>query len=200
MGKVQTFIPFLIFVNTKSILPNYQWGLLQKIYQNRQQKKQFVLKVKILVVGKNSDSRLDALIEMYLQRLKFYLNVEVVIVPDLKKNKRLSKAQLKEMEGEQILAQIDAKDELILLDESGEMFSSKGFASFLENKMIYATNQCIVFVIGGAFGFSERVYQRARKLVSLSKMTFSHQMIRLLFAEQLYRAMTIIKGEAYHHE
>lgn len=157
------------------------------------------MKVKILVVGKTSDNRLDTLITMYLQRLKFYLSVEWVVIPDLKKGKNMVQKQLQSLEGSQILAQITPKDELILLDERGKAYSSKGFASLLEHRMVYA-HRSLVFVVGGAYGFSAEVYARANGKISLSNMTFSHQMIRLLFVEQLYRAMTIIKGESYHHE
>jgi 23S rRNA (pseudouridine1915-N3)-methyltransferase len=110
----------------------------------------------------------------------------------------LSEEQQKEREGELIVQQLVAGDELILLDENGKEFSSSGFAQFLEKKMVSGIKR-VVFVIGGPYGFSAQVYQRANGKVSLSKMTFSHQMVRLIFAEQLYRAFTIIKGEPYHH-
>ena len=121
------------------------------------------------------------------------------VIPDIKNTKSLSPEQQKEREGELILQQLAPSDELILLDERGAEFTSVGFAQFLERKMLSGTKR-MIFVVGGPYGFSDRVYSRSASSLSLSKLTFSHQMVRLIFAEQLYRALTILKGEPYHHE
>ncbi|HPB05641.1 MAG TPA: 23S rRNA (pseudouridine(1915)-N(3))-methyltransferase RlmH, partial [Prolixibacteraceae bacterium] len=125
--------------------------------------------------------------------------IKEVVIPALKNTSKLSEEQQKQKEGSSILSHLQPTDELILLDERGEMFSSVAFARFVEKKMV-AGSRNMVFVIGGPYGFSEEVYARANGKVSLSAMTFSHQMVRLLFVEQFYRAMTILKGEPYHHE
>ena len=151
------------------------------------------------MVGKTTDRNLAALIDEYTNRLKFYLKLEVIVIPELKNTKNLTFEQQKELEGNLILSKIENADEVILLDEHGKQFSSIDFADFISRKL-NSVNKCMIFVVGGPYGFSKKIYQRADGQISLSKMTFSHQMIRLLFAEQLYRAMTIIKGESYHHE
>jgi 23S rRNA (pseudouridine1915-N3)-methyltransferase len=151
------------------------------------------------MVGKTTHEGLQKLIQDYHQRLTHYIGFETRIIPELKNIKNLPVNEQKEKEADLILKQLEPADEVILLDEKGKTLTSVGFAGFLETKMLASTKK-LVFVIGGPFGFSERVYQRADQLLSLSAMTFSHQMIRLLFAEQLYRAMTIIKGENYHHQ
>ena len=151
------------------------------------------------MVGKTTDSILAGLIEEYTNRLKFYVTFEQITIPELKNAKSLTFEQQKEKEGNAILAKFENSDEVILLDEKGKQFTSVDFATFISTKMLYS-NKSMVFVVGGPYGFSQRVYQRANSMLSLSKMTFSHQMIRLLFTEQLYRAMSIIKGEPYHHE
>ena len=157
------------------------------------------MKIKLIVVGKTSAVYLKSGELEYQQRLKHYVRFEEIIIPDIKNSKNLSKSDLKNKEGNLILSKIDNSDEVILLDDKGKMFSSSDFASYLSEKMIRSTKS-LVFVIGGAFGFSDPVYQRANTKISLSKMTFSHQMVRLIFKEQLYRAFTILKGEKYHHE
>ena len=157
------------------------------------------MKIKLLMVGKTVDSDLIKLIENYQKRLTHYVNFEAVIIPDIKNAKNLTSDQQKEKEAELLLSKMEPTDEVILLDERGKVFTSVQFARFLEEKMLYSSKN-LTFVVGGAYGFSEKVYERAGGLLSLSAMTFSHQMIRLLFVEQLYRAMTIIKGEPYHHE
>ena len=139
------------------------------------------------------------MIENYRKRLTHYVNFETVIFPDIKNAKSLTAEQVKEKEAELLLSKLEQTDEVILLDERGKTFTSVQFSRFLEERLLYSAKN-VTFVIGGAYGFSERVYERADSLFSLSAMTFSHQMIRLLFVEQLYRAMTIIKGEPYHHE
>jgi 23S rRNA (pseudouridine1915-N3)-methyltransferase len=151
------------------------------------------------MVGKTSNDGLQQLIHDYQQRLSHYLVCETKIIPELKNIKNVPISEQKEKEADLILKHLDPNDDVVLLDEKGKMHTSVGFAGFLESKMLSSTKK-LVFVIGGPFGFSERIYQRANQLLSLSAMTFSHQMIRLLFTEQLYRAMTIIKGENYHHQ
>ena len=156
------------------------------------------MKVTLLWVGKTNDKALDGMIQEYLNRLQHYVSVDVVTIPELKNAKNLSVPQQKQMEGELILQKVTPQTDLVLLDEHGMEFRSIEFADYMCKKQ--SAGRELMFVIGGPFGFSETVYQRANGQLSLSKMTFSHQMIRLLFAEQLYRAMTILKGEKYHHE
>jgi len=156
------------------------------------------MNIKLLCIGKTDDRNLEELIAIYTKRLKFYVNFELEIIPDLKKTKNLSEEQQKEKEGELILGKLQSTDELILLDENGKDFSSVKFADYLQKKMNSGI-KTLVFVIGGPYGFSQSVYNSARGKVSLSKMTFSHQMIRLFMTEQVYRAFTILKNEPYHH-
>lgn len=157
------------------------------------------MKINLLVVGKTIDKQLIKLTEEYQNRLKHYVTFSLLVIPELKNTKHLSETEQKEKEADLILKQIDAGDEVVLLDERGEQHTSMGFASFLEQKLLSSTKR-MIFVVGGPYGFSERIYKRATGKISLSKMTFSHQMVRVIFLEQLYRAMTIIKGEPYHHE
>ena len=157
------------------------------------------MKITLLMVGKTTNNELQKLISDYQQRLTHYISFESIVVPELKNIKNLSISEQKEKEADLLLKQLDNTDEIILLDENGKVITSVGFSEFLQSRML-ASSKRIVFVIGGPFGFSPRVYQRANMLLSLSAMTFSHQMIRLLFTEQLYRAMTIIRGESYHHQ
>ncbi len=157
------------------------------------------MKIKLLAIGKTDDKRLLQLTEEYQKRLKHYIKFELEIIPDLKNAKNLSEKEQKEREGELILKKLQATDQLILLDEKGHEFRSVEFSRFLQKKLNSGLKQ-LVFVIGGPYGFSEAVYQKAQGKVSLSKMTFSHQMIRLFFVEQIYRAFTILKNEPYHHE
>ncbi|MGQ1911164.1 23S rRNA (pseudouridine(1915)-N(3))-methyltransferase RlmH [Marinifilum sp. RC60d5] len=156
------------------------------------------MKITLLVIGKTDKDFVIKGIEEYRKRLVHYLPFELVIIPDLKNTKNLSESQQKQKEGELILDKVKTSDTLILLDENGKEFSSVGFSKFIEQKMIAGVKN-LIFVIGGPYGFSQDVYNKAQGKVSLSKMTFSHQMIRMIFVEQLYRAMTIIKGEPYHH-
>lgn len=157
------------------------------------------MKICLLVVGKTEEVYLQQGTEIFLKRIPHYLPFEMKVIPDIKNTKSLSPELQKEREGELILQQLAPPDELILLDERGAEFTSVAFAQFLEKKMLTGIKR-VVFVVGGPYGFSERVYSRSNSSVSLSKMTFSHQMVRLIFAEQLYRALTILKGEPYHHE
>ena len=153
--------------------------------------------IKLLLVGKTTDKHLETLISDYQNRLTHYLPFEVKVLPDLKQGK-LSFEQQKTQEGERILAAVPGNARLILLDERGTQFRSVEFAEYMQKQLAATPN--IVFVVGGPYGFSQAVYDRADAMLSLSKMTFSHQMIRLLFVEQLYRAMTILRNEPYHHE
>ncbi|MDR0691796.1 MAG: 23S rRNA (pseudouridine(1915)-N(3))-methyltransferase RlmH, partial [Prevotellaceae bacterium] len=152
----------------------------------------------MLVIGKTTDAYLREGIAIYTKRLQHYISFEIKELPDVRNAGNLSHAQLKVQEGQLILRQLGTNDDLLLLDESGSQFSSEEWAGYLEKKLCYTTRS-LVFVVGGAFGFSNDVIQRATDKISLSRMTFSHQMARLIFAEQLYRACTIIKGESYHH-
>jgi len=156
-------------------------------------------KLILLTVGKTDIDWVCSGLGVYSSRLKHYIPFEITEIPELKNVSSLSKDQIKVREGELILKNIKATDDVILLDEHGKEFRSIEFAAELENK-ITRSGKDIVFVIGGAYGFSESVYQRANSKLSLSKMTFSHQLVRTVFAEQLYRAFTIMKGEPYHHE
>ena len=156
------------------------------------------MKVTLIIVGKTTDKHFDAGINDYAGRIKHYLPFEITIIPELKNTKSLSEEQQKEKEGEQILKLLTSSDTVVLLDEHGKEMRSIEYAQWLQKKQ--ATAKRLVFVIGGPYGFSPAVYSRADEKISLSKMTFSHQMVRLIFTEQLYRACTIIKGEPYHHE
>ncbi len=157
------------------------------------------MKIILLTVGKTTDSNLIKLQEEYQNRLKFYVPFEMLVVPELKNTKSLSINEQLEKEADMLLKQFETGDEIILLDEKGKQFTSVGFSDFLEKKMLLSIKR-VIFVVGGPYGFSERIYNRANSKISLSPMTFSHQMIRLIFVEQVYRAMTILKGEPYHHE
>jgi len=157
------------------------------------------MKICLLVIGKTDETYLQSGIELFLKRIPHYISFEMKVIPDLKNSKNLSEQQQKEKEGELLLQQITVSDELFLLDEQGIESTSVEFARFLEKKMIAGIKR-LVIVIGGPYGFSSGIYARANGKLSLSRMTFSHQMVRLIFAEQLYRAMTILKGEPYHHQ
>ena len=157
------------------------------------------MKIKLLAIGKTDDKNLQTLIENYQKRLKHYIGFNLEVIPDIKNVKNLSEQQQKEKEGELILKKLAPTDELLLLDEKGKEFRSIDFSKFLQKKMNSGIKQ-LVLVIGGPYGFSEAVYKKATGKISLSKMTFSHQMIRLFVVEQIYRAYTILKNEPYHHE
>ena len=157
------------------------------------------MKIKLLTVGKTTNPHLIKLQDEYQNRLKYYIPFDLTVIPELKNTKNLSVAEQQEKEADLILKQLEINDEVILLDEKGKQHTSVGFSEFISKKML-ASHKRMIFVVGGPYGFSERVYQRANGKISLSAMTFSHQMIRLIFVEQLYRAMTILKGEPYHHE
>lgn len=156
------------------------------------------MKTELILVGKTNDKHFQAGIGDYCQRIGHYMPFSITVIPELKNTKSLSFQQQKEREGEMILAKLQSSDHVVLLDEHGKDFRSVEFARWIEHKN--ASVRRLVFVIGGPYGFSEAVYSRANEKISLSKMTFSHQMVRLVFVEQIYRACTIIKGEPYHHE
>ena len=156
------------------------------------------MKITLLLVGKTAFPYINERISLYEKRLSFYVNYSKIEIPELKGVSAMSQEQIKEKEGELILKNIKPSDEVILLDERGNLYTSEDWARHLEKKIVYGGKD-IVFVIGGAYGFSSQVYKRANGMLSLSKMTFSHQIIRVIFLEQLYRAFTIIKGEPYHH-
>ncbi|MBS9774639.1 MAG: 23S rRNA (pseudouridine(1915)-N(3))-methyltransferase RlmH [Tenacibaculum sp.] len=157
------------------------------------------MKIKLLSIGKTDSKELQKLIEVYKNRLKHYIKFEFEIISDIKNAKNLSEQQQKEKEGELILSKLQDTDELILLDDKGKLFTSIDFSQYLQKKMNSGIKQ-LVFVIGGPYGFSENVYNKAKGKISLSKMTFSHQMIRLFIIEQIYRGFTILRNEPYHHE
>lgn len=156
------------------------------------------MKIKLIAIGKTDEAYLKEGIEKYLNRLKHYIAVEILIIPDLKQGSKPNIEKTKADEGLLILQKIDNNDHLVLLDEGGKAYTSSDFSIYFQKKMNVLSGN-LVFVIGGPFGFSNEVYARAQEKLSLSSMTFSHQMIRLFFVEQLYRAYTIIKGEKYHH-
>lgn len=156
------------------------------------------MKISLLVIGKTTDGRLVSLIDDYRQRLSHYVPFELVVIPDIKNAKALSMEQIKMQEGNEILRWLTPSADVWLLDEHGREFRSIEFADFLQKKM--GSGKDLVLVIGGAYGFSPAVYERANGKLSLSQMTFSHQMIRLMAIEQIYRAMTILRNEPYHHE
>lgn len=157
------------------------------------------MQIKLLAIGKTDNRHLQFLIDEYSKRLSFYVRFNIEIIPDIKNSKNLSEKQQKTKEGELILKKLNASDILILLDEGGKQMDSMGFANYLQKYMNSGVKQ-VVFVIGGPYGFSDEVYKKANGKLSLSKMTFSHQMIRLFFVEQLYRGFTILRNEPYHHQ
>ena len=157
------------------------------------------MKFTLLVVGKTVEKHYIAAINDYTERTKHYTSFDIEVIPELKNTKSLSMEQQKKKEGEPILKALQPGDVVVLLDEHGKEFRSIEFANWIERKM-HTVNKRLVFIIGGPYGFSQAVYGAAQEKISLSKMTFSHQMIRLIFVEQLYRAMTILNNGPYHHE
>tara|TARA_B110000305_G_scaffold102154_1_gene114862 strand:- start:272 stop:745 length:474 start_codon:yes stop_codon:yes gene_type:complete len=157
------------------------------------------MKIKLLAIGKTDNKHLIQLIEEYQNRLKHYIKFDLEVIPDIKNVKNLSEVQQKEKEGALILSKLQNTDDLVLLDDKGKHFTSIEFSQYLQKKMNSGIKQ-LVLVIGGPYGFSDTVYKKAIAKISLSKMTFSHQMIRLFTVEQIYRAFTILKNEPYHHE
>ncbi len=157
------------------------------------------MKIKLLVIGKTDDKNLNALIDMYMKRLKHYITFDIQVIPDIRAGKNQTTGQQKEREGEVLLNALENPDILILLDEQGEQYTSVDFSQYLQKKMNSGIKQ-MVLAVGGPYGFSKAVYERAQGKISLSKMTFSHQMVRLFVVEQLYRSFTILNNEPYHHE
>jgi 23S rRNA (pseudouridine1915-N3)-methyltransferase len=157
------------------------------------------MQIKLLTVGKTDHPAIQQLINEYEGRLTHYIRFELEVIPDLKNTKSLSELVQKEKEGELLLKKVQPSDELILLDERGKSYGSLEFSAVIQKKMNSGLKQ-LIFIIGGPYGFSEAVYQRANGKISFSKMTFSHQMIRPFFIEQLYRAFTILRNEPYHHD
>ncbi len=156
------------------------------------------MKTLLLLVGKTQNKHFIAGINDYAERIGHYMPFEIKVIPELRNTKNLSEQQQKTQEGELLLKQLQPSDTVVLLDERGTEHRSVEFADWLHKKQ--NTARRLVFIIGGPYGFSEAIYKRANEMVSLSRMTFSHQMVRLVFTEQIYRACTIIKGEPYHHE
>lgn len=157
------------------------------------------MKITLLVVGKTVEKHYIAGINDYLERTKHFISFDMEVIPELKNTKSLTMEQQKEKEGELILKSLQPGDVPVLLDEGGKEFRSVEFAGWIEKKM-HTVNKRLVFIIGGPYGFAPKVYETAQEKISLSKMTFSHQMVRLIFVEQLYRAMTILNNGPYHHE
>ena len=157
------------------------------------------MKIRLIVVGKTNANHLLEGEREYENRLKHYTKFEEIIIADVKQARKLSESDLKKKEGQLILGKLENSDHVILLDDKGKSYSSVEFANFLQQKM-NSSLKSLVFVVGGAFGFSDEVYQRSNGKLSLSKMTFSHQMVRLIFKEQLYRGFSILRGEKYHHK
>ncbi|MBL7889528.1 MAG: 23S rRNA (pseudouridine(1915)-N(3))-methyltransferase RlmH [Bacteroidia bacterium] len=157
------------------------------------------MKITLILNGKTEDDHIIKGFAIYEQRLKHYISFETIVIPALKNTKALSVEQQKQKEAELLFKHIQSSDKLILLDENGKEYHSVGFSEFIQQQMNSGIKN-LVFVVGGPYGFSDEVYKRANGKLSLSKMTFSHQMVRLFFVEQVYRAMTILKNEPYHHQ
>lgn len=157
------------------------------------------MKLKLLVVGKTNSRELVELIDTYTKRINRYVSFDIEVIADLKKGKSLPEATLKQKEGQQILDRLKEGDSVYLLDEKGKQYTSVEFSRFLQNQLNRGGKQ-LVFVVGGAYGFDPAVVKRAQGNISLSKMTFSHQMVRLFFVEQLYRGFSILRNEPYHHQ
>ena len=156
------------------------------------------MKTTLVLIGKTVNKHFIANINDYCERISHYMPFDINVIPEIKNTKNLTEQQQKEREGEMILKSVNTSDTVVILDEHGDDFRSVEFASWLQKKQ--NTARRLVFVIGGPYGFSQAVYKRANEKISLSKMTFSHQMVRVIFTEQIYRACTIIKGQPYHHE
>ena len=157
------------------------------------------MQIELIVVGKTDSKEVSALVEMYQKRINHYCRFSMTVLPDLRNTKSLTPQQQNQSEGERILAQLTESDYVVLLDERGTAFRSVDFAEWMRKRMVSGLKR-LVFVIGGPYGFSEEVYRRANSKLSLSKMTFSHQIVRAIFTEQIYRVFTILNNEPYHHE
>lgn len=157
------------------------------------------MKILLVVIGKTDENYLQTGIDIFTKRLKHYIPFEMKVIPDLKKTKNLSADQQKALEGDLLEQTFQPGDQIVLLDEKGKEFTSVKFSNFIEKKMVSGLKR-LVFVIGGPYGFSDKIYNLSHSKIALSQMTFSHQMVRLVFVEQVYRAMTILRNEPYHHE
>ena len=157
------------------------------------------MKINLILVGKTTNKEFQSIIDDYSERVTHYTPFEMTVIPELKNTKALSQEQQKTMEGDAIMRQLQDSDYVVLLDEHGKELRSVEFATWMGKKQ-QTVSRRLVFIIGGPYGFSPAVYERANEKLSLSRMTFSHQMVRMIFIEQLYRAFTILKGEHYHHE
>lgn len=157
------------------------------------------MKIALILVGKTTDKHISALMEDFESRIKHYSGFDIIVIPELKNTKSLTEEQQKQSEGLLIQKQLQAGDYIVLLDERGREYRSVEFAEWIRKKQ-HTVSRRLVFIVGGPYGFSPDIYSRANEQISLSRMTFSHQMVRLFFVEQIYRAQTIIKGEPYHHE
>jgi 23S rRNA (pseudouridine1915-N3)-methyltransferase len=157
------------------------------------------MKIALLSIGKTDNRLFKEIIDEYVKRLNYYIPFEDIYIPDIKNRKSISEVEQKNLEGDKLIKALELTDYIVLLDEKGKKFNSSGFANYIEKKM-YTVPKRLVFIIGGPYGFSKSVYNIANEKISLSEMTFTHQMVRMIFTEQLYRAMTIINNEPYHHE
>lgn len=161
--------------------------------------KQVIMKIELIVIGKTAARYLQEGIDNYVKRIGHYVPFSLTYIQDVKSTKSLTEERQKQMEGEMVMAALQPGDFLVLLDERGKEFTSREFAAFIDKKMVMVPKR-LIFLVGGPYGFSKEIYGRADYKISLSRMTFSHEMVRLFFTEQLYRAMTILKGEPYHHD
>ena len=157
------------------------------------------MKIQLIAVGRTTTPYLQEGIKMYLDRVSHYVPLEITIIPDIKKTRSLTQQQQKDLEGQAMMQRIANGDFVVLLDEKGRRYTSRQFADFIDKKML-TLPQRLTFIVGGPYGFSQEIYNRANHMLSLSDMTFPHEMVRLFFAEQLYRAYAIIGGEPYHHD
>ena len=157
------------------------------------------MKISLILVGKTDDTFIKQAVDIYSKRLSHYIQLNVHVISEIKNSGKLAESELKEREGELVLKQVQPADFVLLLDDKGKQFTSVEYATYLQRLMNAGTKNLVV-VVGGAFGFSEKVYKRANAQLSLSKMTFTHQLVRVFFLEQTYRALTILKGESYHHD
>ena len=157
------------------------------------------MQIELIVVGKTDSKEVSALVEMYQKRINHYCRFSITVLPDLRNTKSLTPQQQNQSEGERILAQLTESDYVVLLDERGAAFRSVDFAEWMRKRMVSGLKR-LVFIIGGPYGFSAEVYKRANQQLSLSKMTFSHQIVRAIFTEQIYRVFTILNNEPYHHD
>ena len=157
------------------------------------------MNIALLSIGKTDNRLFKEIIDEYVKRLNYYIPFEDIYIPDIKNRKSISEVEQKNLEGDKLIKALELTDYIVLLDDKGKKFNSSGFANYIEKKM-YTVPKRLVFIIGGPYGFSKSVYNIANEKISLSEMTFTHQMVRMIFTEQLYRAMTIINNEPYHHE